>query len=267
MRERADTLADGKLQVLPWDSEFWGLVVGRAAEPFDTDRWDVGKTGLVYLLVDADSPEEAQAAEKRGFRLMDLRVTLDRPTAPFATPVRRHHPADVDSLARIARVSHRNTRFYADPELDDTRCDDLYEMWLRLSCADWADLVLVHEHEGQPTGYVTLHLDGDTASIGLIAVDERRRRTGQGQALVLGAVDFAHSRGLLRVSVVTQGRNVRAQRLFQACGFRTAGTELWFHKHVARGEGWKVGPVGGPAGPLQGRVVRGSVTSAGERSG
>jgi ribosomal protein S18 acetylase RimI-like enzyme len=36
------------------------------------------------------------------------------------------------------------------------------------------------------------------------------------------------------VSVVTQGRNVAAQRLYQRAGFVTASTQLWYHRWLDR---------------------------------
>jgi hypothetical protein len=37
-------------------------------------------------------------------------------------------------------------------------------------------------------------------------------------------------RGAATVSVVTQGRNVRAQRIYQQFGMRTRSLELWYHR-------------------------------------
>jgi dTDP-4-amino-4,6-dideoxy-D-galactose acyltransferase len=36
--------------------------------------------------------------------------------------------------------------------------------------------------------------------------------------------------GCDRVQVVTQGRNLAAQRLYQRAGFLTADLKLWYHK-------------------------------------
>jgi hypothetical protein len=33
-----------------------------------------------------------------------------------------------------------------------------------------------------------------------------------------------------RAVVITQGRNVRAQRLYQRSGFVTASSQLWYHR-------------------------------------
>lgn len=219
-------------EVLAWDTEFWGVRQGRAYSP-NVDEWaHQNAVGCVSLLVGADDVAGAHRAEQNGFRLMDVRVTLGRRTAPEAALVREVRSGDVKRLAGIARVSHRITRFYADPRFDDSRCDDLYENWVRSSVDGWADKVLV---AGDADGYVTVHVNDGVGSIGLIAVDEACRRRGHGERLVLGAVGWCHGQGVEGITVVTQGRNVGAQRLFQKCGFRTMSTELWFHKWYRAG--------------------------------
>lgn len=223
--------ASGKPEILAWDTEFFGVKIARAFGPDDLTEWAVENTvGLMCLLIDTDRPDEIQAAEERGYRTMDIRVTLSRPTAPMAGRVRMHRPEDIERLVEIARYSHRITRFYADPTFDNDRCDDLYESWIRQSCSGWADRVLVNILNGEAAGYITVHLNRDESSIGLIAVSKEARNRGFGKELVQGAIDFAHANGATEMTVVTQGRNIDAQRLFQSCGFRTTKTEVWLHK-------------------------------------
>jgi dTDP-4-amino-4,6-dideoxy-D-galactose acyltransferase len=175
---------------------------------------------------------EARAAQEAGFGVVDVRMELDRPTAPAAAAVREHREADVDALRAIARVSHRDTRFYADPRFPEDRCDDLYDVWIRRSCEGWAQTVLVPNEGAAPAGYVSVHVDeaAERGSIGLIAVAPDARGRGVGATLVRGAVAWCDAGGLPQIAVVTQGRNVSAQRLFQRCGFRTSTVGLWFHK-------------------------------------
>lgn len=227
-------LANPKL--MSWDGEFWHEPIALASHP-DVDEWAAANTvGLLWLLVPSDRPEEAQAAEEQGWRFMDVRVEFERPTVAISRGLGRHRLEDVDALAAIAREAHRITRFYADPSLDDERCDDLYEQWLRNSCAGWAHEVIVYGgvRMSRPLGYCTVHVDGHTASIGLIATHSDFRGAGIGFALVQNAIGSAHDAGCSRITVVTQGRNVAAQRLFQKCGFRTSRTDLWFHKRFAQ---------------------------------
>lgn len=152
--------------------------------------------------------------------------------------MRTHREADIDALRAIARVSHTDTRFYADLRFPRDRCDDLYDTWIDRSCQGWAQTVLVPDVAGRAQGYVTVHVDDarSRGSIGLIAVAEEARGRGVGAALVRGAVAWCHAHELNTVSVVTQGRNIGAQRVFQQCGFRTSKVEFWFHKWYAEEE-------------------------------
>lgn len=225
------TTAANPPRLLDWDSEFWGLRVGGAEGVEGLGQWAIENTvGLMCVLIDSDRPDEAQQAEADGFRFMDVRVTLGRPTTSFGGGSRLARIEDLAALMKIAHSSHRITRFYADPSLDDARCDELYEEWIRRSFAGWADIVLVAEREQQPVGYVTVHLDGEHSSIGLIAVAEEARNKGVGAELVGSAISWAHGKSAKRMKVVTQGRNIPAQRLFQRGGFQTTQTQLWFHR-------------------------------------
>ena len=227
--------------LLDWDTEFWGVPIGRV----EGDALDPGRLGAVdewadenaiaclyFLAGSADAPT-AHSAEAGGFRLMDLRVELGRPAAgdDLLADLRDARPGDADALRAIARASHGVTRFYADPNFPDERCDDLYDTWISQSLEGWADGVLVAEVDGRPAGYVSCHLDETGAgSIGLIAVDAHVRGAGLGVALSRGAVAWCRDRGAERMSVATQARNAAALKTFQRAGFLVESIGLWFHK-------------------------------------
>lgn len=228
--------------LLEWDSEFWGLRIGRVAGDLLTagrsraiDAWAREREiDCLYFRARADDRSTLEVAPEAGFRLVDVRLELARPVDGVggAAAVRPHRSSDLPALRTIARTSHDNTRFFADPRFPDERCRDLYAAWIENSCAGWADEVLVAEHDGRAAGYLTCNLDGEggTVSIGLIGVAADQRERGLGSALLAGALAWASNRSASVLSVVTQGTNVRAQRLFQRAGFRTAGASLWFHK-------------------------------------
>lgn len=228
--------------LLDWDSEFWGAPIGRVEGGVldeerlrAVDEWaEANGVACVYFLADSSDAPSAHVAEDAGFRLMDLRVELRRPAAGEETTgeLRPASPADLDSLRAIARASHGVTRFYADPNFPDDRCDDLYDTWITRSLEGWADGVLVAEADERPVGYVSCHLDpaAGAGSIGLIAVDEVARGVGVGLTLSRGAVAWCRQRGAQEMSVVTQGRNAEALRTFQRTGFLVDSIGLWFHK-------------------------------------
>ena len=154
-------------ELLEWDSAFFDLRIGRVRTPSLRDRLDDvlawtrdQRLDCLYCLVDASDVECVRAAEDGGFRLADLRVTLqlefpDRrsgppgPSTPLPEGVAFFEPADLPALCAIARTSHYDSRFYNDPHFDRERCDDLYETWLRQACGGRSAAVLVVRQEGE----------------------------------------------------------------------------------------------------------------------
>jgi dTDP-4-amino-4,6-dideoxy-D-galactose acyltransferase len=156
---------------------------------------------------------------------------LDGPSpARDATAIRSAREADIPALRALAAASHTASRFFADGSFDRARCAELYAVWIEKSCRGWADRVLVAEHEGRIAGYLSCHVrDGSRGEIGIVAVAPEAQGRGLGAQLVDASVEWFAERELARVTVVTQGRNTGAQRLYQSRGFRTSSVHLWHH--------------------------------------
>jgi GNAT superfamily N-acetyltransferase len=235
-------MTDEPCRHLEWDSRFFGVEIaqvasGRLDPPTvaAVDRWCAARRiDCLYFL--ADEPGAATAcAEAAGFHLVDVRVELVRALAPNpAASDPRIRPAearDLPALRAIARTSHRDSRFYRDERFPRDRCDALYETWIEKSCQGRAAGVLVADLDGTVGGYVTCELPSSAAGrIGLFAVAPAERGRGIGAALVASALDWLGARGAATVAVATQGRNVAAQQLYQAAGFRSAALRLWYHR-------------------------------------
>jgi dTDP-4-amino-4,6-dideoxy-D-galactose acyltransferase len=227
---------------LAWDSDFFGLRIARVAgESLPADvvprvkaYCAAERIDCVYFLADAADAAASAAAQAGGFRFVDVRVTLERSTKGLAKmearDVRRFRLEDGPALRAIAAVSHRDSRFYADSHFPSAACDRLYETWIERSYSGWAQAVLVAEAGGGAAGYITCHVkEGGAGSIGLVAVAAEHRGKGLGRQLIEAALQYFRGEGVERVSVVTQGRNIESQRLYQRCGFLTAGVQVWYH--------------------------------------
>jgi ribosomal protein S18 acetylase RimI-like enzyme len=236
-------MIDPLLRFLDWDTDFFGYRIFRA----DVDRLDaavmeaISKERLehgaecIYLLVGEGGMQQAAIAEDSGFRLMDVRVTLEssfqgsfRPTpSPSIRPAR---PEDIPRLEELAALLHRDSRFFADPRLA-VKAPELYRAWIAKSIRGGADLALVAEVSGRAAGYFTGHrVSEGTGRIDLVGVSSETQGLGLGRALMQQAMSWFSENGMKRVEVVTQARNLPAQRLYQRSGFTTARVQLWFHK-------------------------------------
>lgn len=228
---------------LEWDSRFFGHRISRIHGQTLTEdrelliRRQAQAEGVecLYLLASASDATTVAVAEAAGYRLTDIRVAYERllPSDEVVSPtprtVRLSRPDDRAALSAIAASSHREARFYFDPRFSRSRCDDFYRTWIERSLDGWADAVFVVESDGMPAGYVSCHRVEGAVNIGLLAVDEHARGDGLGRALVAAVLAHARSVGASVATVVTQGRNVASQRLYQQAGFVVRSVHLWFH--------------------------------------
>lgn len=238
-------------ELLPWDTEHFGCriarVCGDTLNPELVSRVDdwcrSHQIRGLYFLSRADDPAIIQTAEGNGFALVDIRVTFahlmidshDRhcPALPETVCIRPAQPDDLPGLQAMARTGHRDTRFFSDPHFPQARAEELYSKWITLEVQGHASAVLVAASAtNQPLGYVSCHWDSSRqeGQIGLVGVSQEHRGLGIGKNLMRAALDWYRDRAAQRVTVVTQGKNRAAQRLYQQCGFLSLDLQLWYHK-------------------------------------
>ena len=228
---------------LEWDSGFFGIPIGRVEVPRLTSQeaeqvvaWCRDeRVECVYFLCDPSDRQSIRAAESVGLSFVDIRVTLERSIADFTaepsrSTLRIARDSDLAALRSIASSSYHDSRFYADGRFPIEKCAELYATWIEKSCQGFADRVMVAEQDESIAGYIACKaVDPGRGAITLVAVAEHARGSGLGRDLVNAALEWAREVELSLVTVVTQGRNLAAQRLYQRCGFATREMQLWYH--------------------------------------
>jgi dTDP-4-amino-4,6-dideoxy-D-galactose acyltransferase len=236
-------------QYLSWDSEFFGKRIARivpntlgSAELESVVAWSNSENiDCLYFLANSNDSTSVRSAESLGFQLVDIRMTLERsldeigPRDNDTEIIRPARESDIPTLKAIAKISHHDSRFYYDNHFAEASCEGLYETWIEKSCRGYADAVFVCQLEGKVVGYVSCQRSpSGTGEIGLLGVAPEAQGRQIGHRLVETAVRWSHQQNMDRVVVVTQGRNLRAQRLYQRCGFITQSLQLWYHKWFPR---------------------------------
>ena len=241
------------VQELPWDSDFFGLPIGRVPldRPSPTDVAEaIGaarRSGVacLYLTCAADEVVGVTAAVRGGFRVVDVRVTLDRSMEPTEQTVataergatvppstRRAQDSDLPRLAPLARTAFQESRFFVDGRFPRSRVEDLYQRWLERDYSSADGVVVVEDVEtsgGKTAGFASGLLPGDTARVGLVAVAPEFRGQGIGSRIVSGLLREFAGRRARRTVVVTQARNRAAIRLYEEVGFRASAIEVTLH--------------------------------------
>jgi dTDP-4-amino-4,6-dideoxy-D-galactose acyltransferase len=239
---------DAPCKFLDWDSDFFGFRIGRVEGDSLTDatldailRWCSDReVDCLYFLCASDDDRSVQIAERNHFHLVDIKLELSWRAQTGETPPRREtrlfQPTDLPSLQEIAANSYDLSRFYFDRRFPREKASGLYREWVTKSCDGLADAVFV---AGQQTvgGFITCRLETpERGRIGLLGVAETARGAGISRALIETAQRYFSDRGARDVFVVTQARNIAAQRAYQACGFRTHSVSLWYHKWFMRND-------------------------------
>ena len=233
------------VNLLEWDTAFFGFPIGRvlSAQPSPEEMRSACKWArnhalrCLYWLAENSATNLDLAAEHR-FKFVDLRceysLDLTAPPPPLdeKEAFRDATPADLPFLREIARLTQRETRFTRDAGFPSDQALELYARWIERDLAQHHVLTAVAPDTDRPCGFIS-YTDADaegTSHIGLLSVLPEASGRGLGRSLVVSAIHRASNAGARSIHVVTQGGNVAAQRVYQHAGFRTARTELWYHR-------------------------------------
>lgn len=237
------------VRVLSWDSSFFGVTMAQIEGPFTRLHENAvfkqaRAKGVRFLqfFCDGSDLEGVAAAEAGGFSLVDARMTfelqnLNRRDIPGHARFRvgRGQPEDIPSLSSIAGRAHLDSRFYVDGRFPVDRIDSLFETWVvRAIHGTFDDFALVLYQEHKALGYCSLKLrsGGQSAQIGLFGIAAEYRGKALGRYLLETSLQMLTEMGVNEVEVVTQGRNITAQRLYQRAGFLTRRMEFIYHKWI-----------------------------------
>jgi dTDP-4-amino-4,6-dideoxy-D-galactose acyltransferase len=250
---RTRTEAGELVRFLEWDSKFFGFriatVMRRSLDAAALDQviaWcGEQRIECLYYLSEATDAAALKLARERGLRFVDVRVTYQMPVdpsrreskAPTTAAIRLVEPDDVPGMKRLAAASHTLSRFWTDEGFPRDKCAELYALWLEKSCQGDAEAVWIAELDGRAAGYLTCHLRPESVGeIGLVGVDPEAKGHGLGRALTERSIAWFREKGCTSSSVVTQGSNVAAHRLYESAGYRTSAVQYWHHLWLRSGE-------------------------------
>ncbi len=232
---------------LEWDSAFFGFPIAYITSKYLTpciahrvnQFLDQNRIRLVEYLCNCHDDVSVRIAEENGFHFTDIRFSLFRKTKdiedvtlPPGIRFGKAQPEHINRLREIGAGLYLESRYYFDGNFAEAKIDEFYRSWIEKGVrGQFDDCCYCLFDESGPIGFCTMRYPGNrTAKIGVFGIAREAQGHGIGRMLLSKALAAAREQGAESISVVTQGRNYPAQKLYQAVGFRTHGNELWYHK-------------------------------------
>jgi dTDP-4-amino-4,6-dideoxy-D-galactose acyltransferase len=233
------------VEYLIWDSDFFNRRIARVTSGClrsdEVERiltWAVEeRIDCLYYLANGQEINSTSLVEANGFHFVDLRVTfikdLTKPEQPFipSRHIRRADEKDLSTLKELARKAFQLSRFHVDAHFDQAKADLMYEVWVENDLRTTGHDVWVIDMEGQLAAYTSVSVKHDgKAQIGLVGTQADWRGKGLALELQRFVGEELQNEGIREVEVVTQGRNIAEQNLYQQAGYFTRSIDLWYHK-------------------------------------
>ena len=238
-----------KITLLKWDTGFFGFPIaqisqGRLNQKI-MERANMfcreNQIRLLQFKCDAHHRPSILIAEENDFHFADVRMiyrqkltemSSSRLTLPEDFNIRLARDSDCVQLREIVRNLYTLSRYYFDTNFPREKVQKFYQDWIEKAvhgCLD--DLAWVICEDEKIIGFCSVSLGKERrARIGLFGVDPSLVGQGLGSLLLQDVLVMLADRSVEQVSVVTQGRNYFAQRLYQKMGFLIDRIEIYYHR-------------------------------------
>ncbi len=229
-----------KIEPATWDSDFFGLKVGKCRLTYKDD-WDqagLNNWDLVYFFVDPSDARANKLLASMDHPLVDRKTTFllhlsdKSPSLQSSPRIHIYLPSSKDSqVIELGIQSGIYSRFNVDPRFEPGTFRSLYSIWMQRSISrEIADEVFVcRSRIGEILGVITVGGREKRAEIGILAVDENYRGQNIGKELVEAVIAYSKNKGYTELQVVTQEANEKACKFYHRCAFKKVRVDNIYH--------------------------------------
>lgn len=236
-----------EIRRLDWDSQFFGLSMGRLyAENLTDEQLEAaltnaraGKLKFVEIFCDISDGQSIFFSESRGFHLADIRILFEKNlkedmehiSLPANLDFKKAGEEDIDHLKTISKGLFRDSRYYQYNKFDSKIVDSLYQTWIEKAVlGKFDDECYCLFNNKKILAFCSLKYNNHAASIGLFAVNSSYNKKGFGSLILKSVFHLLTNRGITLLTCITQGRNSGAMRLYQKHGFYTGKIILCYYR-------------------------------------
>jgi ribosomal protein S18 acetylase RimI-like enzyme len=236
------------IKLLEWDSEIFAVPMATVNAPKLTPEItsqihrEVAQQKIRFLqyLCDCEDVDSIHQAETEGFHFIDIRLTFQKILSSSDAILEKKDdihfglatPKHIPNIIAMSANLYQDFRYYVDTNFSREKVDTFYHTWLSNAVYGQYDhLCYCLFINDTPIGYCTIRFnDEHTASLGLFGIATEHQRKSLGNYLLQSTCADLFSKGYKQIHVVTQGKNIGAQRTYQSNGFKTFNVDMWYHK-------------------------------------
>lgn len=230
-------MRDIKIDTLNWDSNFFGLRVGRVDLSLFKELDVLNKLeksinemeyDLVYIFTDiGQMPFVNLDKTMPEFVDTQLHLKMDMPLRikllKYELITERNLPENVKvhDLYKISDEIALFSRFYYDPRISKDKVFELYRSFIRnsLNGSFGEGLILDYDANGEVIGLFSLDTVGDIGKEILIGVRGSFRRKGSGERLFYRSLNYWKIKGVKEVKTIVSARNLNSLNFHLKMGF------------------------------------------------
>ena len=223
---------------LKWDSDFFGLRIGRVEVYTQEDvmelklkKYTLQKEFDVLYIFDHD----CIGLDSMGGQLVDEKVLYrkeceHRPT--YSEVLKYENEKPTPALYHLAYISGQHSRFKIDTRFIRGSYERLYKRWIENSCPrpKSNQQIFVYRIMGIEKGMITIDYHTTvSAQIGLVAVDTDVQHIGIGTKIMSTLEEYFYQQGGTTLEVYTQKANKKACLWYEKNGFKVASVVNIYH--------------------------------------
>jgi len=227
------------MKKLIWESSFFKQYCAEL-ENFreDFDKKKALSYNWIQSKVLIDDNDKIHYLEKNGFLFEGLKLTFNKTINNKYShdkkniTIRESVKSDTKYVQKIAKsVLPEKSRFIS--VVGKKKTTNFYSHWVTKSIAhDFDDICYVAEtHNNQIAGFITLkYIDKSSAQIGLLAVSIDFQKHSIASMLLAYCEKLLFKKGIKKLRVATEGKNIVAHRFFIKNKFNIKKIECWFYR-------------------------------------
>ncbi|WP_245879055.1 GNAT family N-acetyltransferase [Vibrio diazotrophicus] len=213
-----------------WDSDFFSRLIGDVNwSPSSNEQLPLD---LITTKVSSRDEDKIGLLNQAGFVFCEGEALFVKPliNVKHLIEVERLGKDNLPAVQNLTDGLYLSSRFKS-PWFTEEEKEGFYREWLKKAVlGQFDDLCMIKRVDGNIAGFVTVRVDNDDASIGLIGVLPEYQALGLGRALIQCAESYAVEKGCKNLSVATQLSNLSAMNLYMKSGYSLQQTAYWFYK-------------------------------------